>query len=120
MVLSEDQAKQLLHAKGRGRLDQILLLFAISGAVKSVADVKMSAARCGLRAASRWNISDILRRSNGCAVLTDTGWELTGDGLARVAAIVGRLSQPTVVRNTVADVRKHREHSDNPVFSGVT
>jgi hypothetical protein len=43
---------------------------------KSVGEIREIASGAGLREAQRWNISDLLRRSEGCAIRTPNGWEL--------------------------------------------
>ena len=73
----------------------------------SVTDVKQTALKCGLRAAAKWNISDVLRKSDGCAIRTDTGWELTDQGRAAVARMANLRTTGAVVKRTVADVRQH-------------
>jgi len=107
LTLSENQAKQLLHVKGRSRLQQLLILLAVGDGAKPVGTIKKIALTCGLRAAARWNLSDILRKSNGYAILVGTAWELTSDGTQAVAAMANIRQPGAVVKRTVADVRQH-------------
>jgi hypothetical protein len=93
--------------KGRSRLQQLLMLLATSDEAKSVDAIKKMASSCGLRTASNWNISDILRKSSGCAILTETGWELTRHGQQAVATTANIRLPQAVVKKTVADVRQH-------------
>ncbi len=107
LTLSEQQAKDLVHMNGRSRLQQLLILLAVGGGARPAGVIKKTATKCGMRAASKWNVSDILRKSNGCAILADNGWELTGTGMKAVAEMAGVRLSTVVVKNSVADVRKH-------------
>jgi hypothetical protein len=106
-TLNEQQAKDLVHVEGRTRLQQLLILLAVGDGAKPLRVIKKIASNCGLRAASRWNLSDILRKSNGYAILTGTGWELTSEGLQAVADMANIRLPRAVVKKTVADVRQH-------------
>jgi hypothetical protein len=107
LPITEQQAKQLVHAEGLSRLQRILILLAVGSGAKSVSALKEIAVRCGLRAASRWNVSDVLRKSNACAVLTVDGWELAEKGERTVQELAGAKLQRVAVKKTVADVRQH-------------
>ena len=107
VTLNEHRAKELMHVKGRTRLQQLLILLAIGSGAKRVLEIKRIASNCGLRKVSKWNLSDILRKSDGHAILTKTGWELTDDG-ARIVAEMANIRLPNaIVKKTVADVRQH-------------
>jgi hypothetical protein len=105
--LSEDDAKDLVHAARRSRLEQLFILLATADEPKSVGAILEIASRCGLRIASKWNVSDILRKSNGCAILTDEGWELTQNGRQAVGGLANIVLKRLTVAKTVADVRQH-------------
>jgi hypothetical protein len=107
VVLSEHQAKGLIHVIGRTRLQKLLVLLAVGEGAKPVAGIKTIASHCGLGAALTWNVSDILRKSNGLAILVGTSWELTGDGAQAVATMANVRLPGAVVKKTVADVRQH-------------
>lgn len=106
LVLSEDQAKKFVHSKNIGRLDQVLTLLATNRDGKTINELRKTASVCGLRSASKWNISDILRKSNGCAILVGKKWEITDEGCVLVAKLADIRLSSTVVRKSVADVRK--------------
>jgi hypothetical protein len=72
-----------------------------------VGAMKEIASRCGVRDAFRWNISDILRKSEGCAILTLSGWELTDKGEGIVATLADRSLRRQAIKRTTADVRQH-------------
>lgn len=105
--MSEQQARDLVHVKGKTRLQQLLILLAVGDDAKPVGAIKKIASRCGLRAALSWNISDVLRKSNGDAILTETGWVLTSAGLRTVAMMANIRLPAAVVKKAVADVRQH-------------
>lgn len=73
-----------------------------------VKDIKAAAAAAGFRVPRKWNVSDMLRRSKGAAILTTHGWEITDSGLERLATLGFGSSNPAVQR--VA--RELRTHSD--------
>jgi len=106
-MLTELHAKDLVHTKGRSRLDQALLLLAVGDGAKPVGAIKKVALKVGLRAASKWNISDILRKSDGCAILAESGWELTSGGIRVVAEMANVRVAGAVVKKAIADVRLH-------------
>ena len=107
MRLSEDDAKHLVHVDKRRRSEQLLILLATSDGPQSVGAITEIASRCGLRKTSKWNVSDILRKSNGCAILTGNGWELTQKGRQAVRALANTGLQRVAVKRTVAEVRQH-------------
>lgn len=107
LSLTELQAKEAIHSKARTRLEKLLLLLSVNGDAKPVTRIKAIATNCGLRAASRWNISDILRRSKGKAILVGTNWELTSEGFQTVATLANVRTPSATVKKTVADVRQH-------------
>jgi hypothetical protein len=100
------EARDLLHVEERTRLERLLLILAVNGGPKPVGEIKKIGVSCGLRTLSEWNLSDILRRSNGQAILTDDGWELTRHGSQAVARMANIRVPSAVVKKTVADVRK--------------
>lgn len=98
-MLSRDALKDLLHIKGLTRAEQVLLCLAAGGGGPLVvSEIKSLAVGAGLRRSQEWNISDILRRTNGLAVRTDTGWELNGSGRNEVAKLIATHSPgPAIV-----------------------
>jgi hypothetical protein len=105
--LTEEDAKRLVHFDERSRLEQLLILLATAEAPMSVREITKVALRCGLRIASKWNVSDILRKSNGCAILTEDGWELSYKGEQTVEAMAKIGLKHVAVKKTIADVRQH-------------
>lgn len=107
MRLSENEAKHLVYGEERSRSEQLLILLGTADGPISVGAITQIASRCGLRIASKWNISDILRKSNGYAILTGNGWELTQKGHQAVGALANVGLQRQAIKRTVADVRQH-------------
>jgi hypothetical protein len=71
------------------RRDQLLIALACDGTSKKVAAITQLLLNAGLRGAKNWSISKELSRAKGLAVLTQTGWELTGSGRLHVVKVVG-------------------------------
>lgn len=89
-MLPNDLLKDLLPRKDLSKVDKLLLVLATEGASpKPVKLVRSAAVSYGLGAAKKWNISSILSRADGCAVLTASGWELNSDGKKRVRSLIG-------------------------------
>ena len=82
-MITQAQLKDILHNSSYSSRDRLLIVLGSEGAgAKSVAEVKRIAIAAGLRAASKWDISSLLRVNKGSAlaVRTNKGWELTSDG----------------------------------------
>jgi len=92
-VLCIHQAKTLLHVDGVTRLQQVLISLAVGDKPKAVGEIKATAAQAGLRIPESWNVSDLLRKSGGWAILVPDGWELTVDGRHSLNALLGRTSE---------------------------
>jgi hypothetical protein len=105
--LEDNEAKRLAHFERRSRLEQLLIFLATGDSPMTVGSMKEVASRCGVRGAAHWNISDILRKSDGAAILTQNGWELTEKGESLVSRLArGGLPKLALLR-TVANVRQH-------------
>jgi hypothetical protein len=107
LSLSEDQAKAVIHASGITRQQQVLILTAVGEGGKQIDAIKKIALDVGLRAATKWNLSDILRKSRGLTINTPKGWELSAHG-AKIVAELASIGLPSTVSKKVAmDVRRH-------------
>jgi hypothetical protein len=94
-LLPNDTLKDLLPRKELSRADKLLLVLATdSASAKAVKLILSVAVNYGLPEAKKWNISDILSRSDGCAVKTGAGWELNVKGKKRVAELAGSPATP--------------------------
>ncbi len=97
--MTRDDLKDILHNPKLSRADVLLILLSVdSGGARSVKELKELAVYGGLRRVLKWNISDILSRSDGLAVRTTQGWELNKDGKSR-ASLLGADSGPVVTAN---------------------
>jgi hypothetical protein len=112
--LSENEAKHLAYDEGRSRSERLLILLATADEPMSVGAIMQTALRCGLRVVSKWNVSDILRKSNGYAILTGDGWELTQRGHQVVDVLANAGLQRQAIKRTVADVRQHVGRISSP------
>jgi len=75
-----DDLKYQIHHRRLNRTGKLLTCLAMDGKpTKTVAEIKKIALSAGLREVNRWNISDLLRKSNGRAIRTQNGWELAPD-----------------------------------------
>lgn len=89
-MLDIEALKNLLHQSGFSQTDKLLLCAAFDvGSPKTVQTLKEIAKQAGFRQLDKWNVSSMLSRSNGVAIRTDRGWELTNIGKERVAQLAG-------------------------------
>jgi hypothetical protein len=89
-MIDKSRLKDLLSKSEYSKLEKILICLAIDvDSPLQVKGIKELAVSSGLRVAKNWNISQFLGASNGLAVRTDEGWELTSDGRRRISEIVG-------------------------------
>lgn len=89
-MIDIERLKDLLSKTEYSRKDKILLCLAVdSNNPKQPKDVRNLAVSSGLRAAKKWNFSQILKTLLPLAINTNEGWELTTDGRKRVAEIAG-------------------------------
>ena len=96
--------KSTLHGE-LTQIDKLLLVLSSFDSPCQVSDIKARAMEAGLRAASTWNLSDVLRRSNGLAIRTGEGWEITESGQQRLQAIgLARKSSNQVAHDLRAEL----------------
>jgi hypothetical protein len=112
-VLTAEALKDLLGKKEFSRKDKLLLVLAAGAGPRTVAQLRETAVKHGLRAAKDWNVSDVLGTGGHTAVRTDIGWELTTEGRARVALLAGpaQIAPPTAQAAT--DLRAHLSKVSN-------
>lgn len=107
LSLSEDQAKAVIHGNGITRQQQVLIMTAVGGGEKQVDAIKKIALNVGLRAAIKWNLSDILRKSKALTINTPKGWELSAQG-AQIVAELANIRLPSIIaKKVVTDIRQH-------------
>jgi hypothetical protein len=78
-LLSLPDLKSWLHRKLSQR-DKLLLILAHLQTASEIKDVREVAGQAGLRVPPSWNPSSALAKSNGLAIRTPTGWEITEAG----------------------------------------
>lgn len=106
-MLAKEQLKNLLNKKGFSNTDKLLLCLSTdNSSPKQVKEIKEIAKASGLRESAKWNISSLLSRSNGKAILAGGGWELTTDGRDYVGDLVGPLVSTPVI-NVASSLRIH-------------
>lgn len=80
-MITSDILKRLLHKNEYSRLQKLLFCLAVDPMKpKLVREICETAQMAGLHSVKKWNISDILVKSNGLAIRTPEGWELSYDG----------------------------------------
>lgn len=88
------------------RLDKLLLVLATFEKPCSPKSIKERARAGGLRAAEKWNISSTLGRSEGLAIGTPEGWELSNMGKSHLNRLgVSEVSAAAI--EVAADLRRH-------------
>lgn len=105
-MLDHEALKNLLHSSDFTRLDKLLLCLAVNEKPKSVLEIKGIAKASGLRKVDDWNVSAILSSSDGKAVRTTDGWELTNEGKSTVQVLAGPKIKTTVSK-LAASLRSH-------------
>lgn len=89
-MVDQSQLKNLLAKQDYARLEKVIICLACDVDIpKEVKTIREIASTAGLRAATKWNISQILANAPGLAVRVPEGWQLTNDGKKRVYDLVG-------------------------------
>lgn len=106
-MLEAAALKSFLSRPDACRRDKLLaLLVADDISPKTVQSLKANGVALGLREITRWNVSDELRRSGGCAIRVSEGWEITHSGLERLGNLHILIRPPGVMR-VITGLRKH-------------
>jgi hypothetical protein len=85
-LLTPDDLKNWLH-RDLPQADNVLLALGTFDRPARVQDIKNRARDAGSTKLPQWNISMVLERTRGLAILTKTGWELTNKGKERLRAL---------------------------------
>ncbi len=89
-MIDVHRIKDLLSSAQYSPTDKLLICLAVEPLhPQQVKEVRACAVDAGLRKAGSWNISRMLASTDGLAVRTLTGWELTDKGMKRVMEVVG-------------------------------
>lgn len=79
-MLKAHDLKTYLHRPNLTQLDRLLLVLATYDAPCQIKELRSKAREAGLKMNRQWNPSSSLSRSNGYAINTPAGWELTEAG----------------------------------------
>lgn len=102
-MLSTDDLKKYLHNDFRPQ-DKLLLMLATFDEPCQIKELRSRASDAGFRFPKGWNPSDILFRSEGLAIRTPRGWEITEDGKQHLRNI-GITKMSVAAVNVAADLR---------------
>jgi hypothetical protein len=99
--LGREELKHRISVPDLSRTDQLLLiLLADDGKPKPVRSIIDIGKEIGLRSIERWNVSDILRKSDSLALLVPGGWEVSHAGVKYLSdrGLIGEthVSQPAI------------------------
>lgn len=99
--------KVWLH-KDISKLDKLLIILSTYPNSCQLKDIRNSAAIAGFKIPTKWNISDVLGKSEGKAIRTPQGWEITTLGkMSLVKLGVSKISPAAM--QVAFDLRDHLE-----------
>lgn len=98
--------KDTLVRPGLSRRDITLILLAAHSRTATVSELVKLGKEAGVRSIAKWNLSTVLRRAVGLAILTPKGWEITAQGLRHLRE-AGLGEQPSPARQAAYDLRSH-------------
>lgn len=100
--MDKNATKIAVHLPGLTRLEKVLILLLIDAAApKKPSEIKILGTSVGLREIKGWNISSILSRSKGLAILVENGWELSHQGKQHLLNL-GISNDPIVTQQAVS------------------
>lgn len=106
-LLNVSDLKVHLH-KDYNRVEKLLIVLASFGdAPVSVAVIRERAQAAGFRIPSKWNVSLILGRSDGQAIRTTDGWELSESGRGHIQEL--GILQTSAAKKMAVALRKELE-----------
>lgn len=111
-MLKPNDLKTWLHRKNLRQLDKLLLILASFDAAASIKDIKERAKEAGLKITNGWNPSSTFRRSDGLAVNTPQGWELTEAGVAHIRSLGFSSVAPAAI-SIASDLRSELDNIKN-------
>jgi hypothetical protein len=116
-LLKPSELKAWLHTDRR-RVDKLLMVLSTFDQPCSVQEMKDRAREAGLKITKRWNPSSLLGKSNGLAINTTAGWELTdaGRGHLRELGVSKMLPAADRVRNDLRGELTNIKDSDKRAF----
>lgn len=103
----------LISKPSLSRRDKLLLCIAFDvERPKHNKEIKEIANSAGLRESQKWNISSILGRSREFVVKTNSGWELTSQGLALVSSFAAK-EIPSIAQQQAETLREQLSRITN-------
>jgi hypothetical protein len=88
-MLETGNLEDLLHLPGSDNQLRVLLCLAVNPiGPRELAAIRKTAIAAGWTAAKKLNLSMLLKRAKGLAILTPDGWKLTSEGREHVAGYV--------------------------------
>ena len=109
-MLKLDEAKRVLHGSGLSRLDQTLVLLAITPADPlPIREIRKRCALAGIPKLAKANLSDVLAEGRGTAARTPQGWELQESGIVRVRELAQAANVNLVVTHSSHSLRGHAD-----------
>lgn len=110
-MLTLDQLKIWLNKKELSRADKCLVILCAFDAPSSVKDLISKANSAGLRGIDKWNVTQVLKRTNGLAINLPEGWELSDAGKQHLNSLgIGDINPTKVhlateLRNALAKIK---------------
>lgn len=104
--MDDASLKAALHTAGLAKLEKLLIPLLAAGESKpqEVKAIRAKGAAAGLRVIKDWNISQMLSRSHGQAILVEGGWELTEGGKQHLAHL--GIAEDRIVAQPATTLRK--------------
>ncbi|MGE0640855.1 MAG: hypothetical protein AB7G12_13800 [Thermoanaerobaculia bacterium] len=113
-MIAAGRLKDLLASPDYSNLEKLLICMATEPlAPRQVKEVREMASSAGLRKVRNWNISNALSSAGELAVRTAAGWELTTQGMRRVAELVGPVAA-IPAQKVAASLRAHLSKVSQP------
>ncbi|MGF1594619.1 MAG: hypothetical protein ACFCUW_15160 [Kiloniellaceae bacterium] len=94
------------------RLDKLLLILTAIGKPCQIKEIKQCASEAGFRIPGRWNLSDVLGRSNGLAIRTPIGWKISEGGKLHLRGLGVTKISPAAVQ-VATDLRQELQNIKN-------
>ncbi len=106
--------KDILSTTGLTQLDRILIILSTKPHDSfSIKDIKQLGLIYGIRSISKWNISSHLANSNGKAIRTTQGWEITSKGIEYVKNNLKVSLEKTPQKQIISTLRNHLSQIQN-------
>ena len=95
------------------RVDKLLIIICLLGGAYQVKDIKKHAQQAGFKIPESWNISGLLKATNGLAIRKNLGWEITSKGRSHLLNL-GVPLENSLPKNTSNELRNLLVCISNP------